>query len=78
MNSKQQSPKLVLAVEFRACGAEHHPAFEDATLIGNNVYRIAFPIHIKDYLKSRAAQMRWAEDKVKHLKSWGAQGKIVQ
>jgi hypothetical protein len=78
MNQQQQKIRTVLAVEFRGCGAETHPAFGSATLIGNNVYRIAYPIHIRGYMKSYEAQMAWASDKIAHLKSWGAQGKIVQ
>lgn len=64
--------KMVVCVIFYPCGAEFHPSFSRAKLSVNGQYHLEYPINNKDFLKSRKAQVGWAEEKIKHLKSWGS------
>ena len=70
----------VIKVKFFPCGAENHPAFSGAkfeeNFSGFHYYVLEFPIHIKGINKSAHAQKAWADEKVKHLRSWGAEGII--
>lgn len=69
--------KMVAAVQFPPCGAEFHPAFSNAILQGNGTYLILFPVKVQGILKSATAQQRWAEDKARHIRSWGMQATIL-
>jgi hypothetical protein len=69
--------QLQLRVQFPKCGAEFHPAFLAAELQPTGAYEIKFPRHIKGILKSYNAQVAWAEEKIKHLKSWGVVAVII-
>lgn len=59
-----------IVVTFAVCGAETHAAFSSATKQDNGRFALAYPIHCKWLQKSKAAQTRWANDKVAHLKTW--------
>ena len=75
-----QTDQTVITVKFFPCGAENHPAFSGATLSHNpngfSYYTLEFPIGIKGINKSAHAQKAWADEKVKHLRSWGTEGII--
>jgi hypothetical protein len=69
-----------IKVIFFPCGAETHPAFSDAKLVTDapwfGYYFLTYPIHLKHMPRGAKAQKAWADDKVRHLQSWGAEGII--
>lgn len=78
--AQTQTDRKTVSVHFFACGAETHPAFSDAKFVQNpgglGYYTLQYPIHIAGINRSEHAQKVWADDKVRHLKSWGAEGII--
>lgn len=59
------------SVEFaKECGAHYHAAFHRAVEVRPGVMQISFPTHDRGLLQSRRAQMQWAQDKARHLRSW--------
>jgi hypothetical protein len=69
-----------IKVIFFPCGAEFHPAFSGAILNNNapwfGYYVLPYPTHLKHMPLGAKAQKAWADDKVAHLQSWGAEGII--
>ena len=69
LKTRITTPRIYYVVEFQPCGAEHHPAFSEAKW-HNDCFRLEFPLHIKGILKSQSMQREWAQEKIKHLKTW--------
>lgn len=73
--------RLHYSVQFAPCGAENHPAFSSATLDKETgLYTLHFPVQCTWLRRGRAAQAEWAQDKAKHLRSWGeaSQGRVIE
>ena len=51
-----------------------HPAFEGAVVVGEE-FVIEYP-DVPWASKAKSSQQRWADDKLKHLRSWGIVGRI--
>lgn len=64
---------LIYSVTFQQCGAEFHPAFDRAHKNEDGTFTLTYPIHLSHLLKSEKAQRQWADEKVKHIRSWGVQ-----
>ncbi|GMU20601.1 MAG: hypothetical protein AMXMBFR13_06980 [Phycisphaerae bacterium] len=60
------------------CGSAplSHPAFKKAYQVEPTVYRLEFPVEVPGILRNKAVQRHWAEDRVRHLASWGIQAHI--
>jgi hypothetical protein len=66
-----------MRVQFPKCGAETHPAFSSAVLQSDGSYILSYPV-ASWISKAKSAKKAWAEDKIKHLRSWGVNGTIVE
>lgn len=53
-----------------------HPAFKDAERAGSG-WALAYPYWNPSLLKGKDAQERYCKDKLRHLRSWGINGQIV-
>lgn len=71
------STKHHLAVKYQSKIRLSHPAFSSAEEIEANTYLLKFPIQNRDLLKSKKAQLKYCNDKVDHLKSFGIVGSII-
>jgi hypothetical protein len=67
--------KLVATVTWRRQAQLNHPAFDYAVQIADGVWQKSFPIG-KGYLEGRKAQQAWAEDNVRHLRTFGLSAEI--
>jgi len=77
--ANQPKPDQIF-VKWLPCGAEEHPAFSGCQLVksefGFAYYELGYPLHLKHMCRGAKSQKAWADDKVRHLGSWGAEGII--